>query len=131
MAENELRFAAGCAILALEVLHTDLQVLHRNLSPHNLTVLDSGYVQLMDQRLTKPDDGSRKTLCGPPSYVSPEMVRGQEQSTSTDWWGLGNLLHEMSTRGSPWGGHHDEMVIFKMISAHQVRLGPRLARPHH
>ena len=96
------------------------QVLHRNLEPLNLTVTDTGYVQLMDHRLSKPDDGSRKTLCGPPSYVSPEMVRGQAQASSTDWWGFGNLLYELATRESPWGAHEDEMVIFKIISSHSV-----------
>jgi len=120
MGDNELRFAAACVAGALEVLHNDLQVLHRNLAPYNLTVLDTGYVQLMDHRLSKPDDGSRKTLCGLPAYVSPEMVRGQPQSASTDWWGFGNLLYELATQESPWGAHEDEMVIFKIISAHSV-----------
>ncbi|KAL1515801.1 hypothetical protein AB1Y20_002417 [Prymnesium parvum] len=118
--ENELRFAAACVAQALHVLHDDLQVLHRNLTPMNLTVTDSGYVVLMDHRLTKPDDGSRRTLCGPPSYVGPEMVCGQVQTSAVDWWGFGNLLYELATQESPWGAHEDEMVVFKIISTHQV-----------
>ena len=33
LTENELRFAGACVVQALDVLHNDVQVLHRNLEP--------------------------------------------------------------------------------------------------
>lgn len=56
---------AACVAQALKVLQDELHLLHRNLTPLNLTVTRTGYVVLMDYRLAKEDDGSRLTLCGP------------------------------------------------------------------
>ena len=72
-----------------------------------------------DYRLAKRDDGNCKSLCGTPAYVPPEMVRGETQTLAVDWWGLGVLLHELTTRESPWGPTDaDEASLLKRIAAH-------------
>lgn len=55
----------------------------------------------------------------PSSLSQPEMLRGQTQTYAVDWWGLGVLLHELTTRTSPWGpSDMNDLALLKRISAH-------------
>jgi serine/threonine protein kinase len=83
-------------------------------------VLEDGYVCLMDYRFAKKDDGSCTTLCGSPSYFSPEIVRGEKQSVASDWWAFGVLLFELATGKSPWGVDDDDndVELLKRIADH-------------
>ena len=110
----------ACVAHALDILHNDLKLLYRNLMPENIMVLDNGYVTLMDYRLARPDLGACRTLCGSPSYFSPEMVRGEVQGPLCDFWGLGVLLFELSDGELPWGSQaNDDMTVLRRIAAHQ------------
>ena len=118
LGEAQLVFVAACVVQALDHLHDELQVLHRNLVPESLLVHEDGYVCLHDMRFAKRDDGSCRTLCGSPAYFAPETVRGEAQSAAADWWALGILLYELGCGGSPWGDTGDDMTLLKRISAH-------------
>jgi serine/threonine protein kinase len=48
LSEAEARFVAGCALLALEHLHVEARVIHRDCKPANLFVGRGGYVVLGD-----------------------------------------------------------------------------------
>jgi serine/threonine protein kinase len=119
LAERELLFTGACVARALDALHTHLEHMYRNLTPERISVLDDGYVCLMDHRFAKRDDGACTTLCGSPSFFAPEMVRGDIQSYPVDWWGYGVLMFELATGDSPWGAtDDDDMVVLKRISSH-------------
>ena len=51
------------------------------------------------------------TLCGSPGYFSPEMVRGEVQTTATDWWSFGVLLFEVAEGELPWEQSNDDIHI--------------------
>jgi len=133
--EHHLRFIAACVVHALDLLHSHLGALYRNLVPENLYIMETGYISLLDFRFAKIDDGNSRTLCGAPGYFAPEVVRGEPQSAATDWWAVGVLLYELCCGDSPWGATDaDDMTILKRITAHlngslalPENVSPRLA----
>ncbi|MEZ4416751.1 MAG: tetratricopeptide repeat protein [Gemmatimonadota bacterium] len=87
-------------------------VVHRDLKPGNILVtrggepklLDFGIAKLLDTESAGMDVGVTRTGFRPmtPRYASPEQVRGETVSTSTDVYALGVLLYELLTGGSPY-----------------------------
>lgn len=46
----------------------------------------------------------QSTLCGTPSYISPEMILGRPHGKAIDIWALGVLAYEMVTGDEPFAG---------------------------
>ena len=112
-----LTVAARVALLrrvcdAVSHAHRGL-VVHRDLKPSNILVtadgspklLDFGIARLLDDERAEGGDArvqtapSRRLLT--PDYASPEQVRGDPITTSTDVYSLGVLLFELLTGTRP------------------------------
>jgi len=62
----------------------------------------NGAVKLIDFGLCADlSDGPRKRMLGSPFWISPEMIRQEEHSYSTDIWSLGVLVLELYTTRPP------------------------------
>jgi serine/threonine-protein kinase len=89
---------------AVEVAHRSL-IVHRDLKPANILVTASGEVKLLDFGIAKLLDseastaaaGATGTLLGlmTPEHASPEQVRGEPVTTTTDVYALGVLLYAL------------------------------------
>lgn len=88
-AAHELRDAAGNA----------LEVVHRDLSPHNLMVTEQGLVKLVDFGIAKLTNEGETTrtgmLKGKISYMSPEQCRQERVDRRTDIFALGIVCWEL------------------------------------
>jgi serine/threonine protein kinase len=93
---------------ALEYCHKR-HVIHRDIKAENLLIDGNGTVKLADfgWSVHAPPDtpeavSRRKTLCGTPEYLSPEIVAGTPHGTGTDMWSFGVLVYEFLGGKTPF-----------------------------
>ena len=97
---------------AVEFAHRNL-IVHRDLKPNNILVDMHGEPKLLDFGIAKllEDSSIQQTVAVTregmramtPEYASPEQVRGEPISVSTDVYALGVLLYRLMTGQSPYG----------------------------
>ena len=79
-----------------------LNLVHRDISPHNIIVLFSGVVKVVDFGIAKAATKSHQTrvgtLKGKLAYMPPEQCMGQNVDARSDIFSLGVVLWELLTR---------------------------------
>lgn len=64
-------------ILAIEYLH-NIDIVYRDLKPHNILIGLDGHIRLADFGLAKEnvgDDHLAMSFCGSPAYMPPEILK--------------------------------------------------------
>jgi len=88
-----------------------LNIVHRDISPHNAMVSFNGEVKLMDFGIAKAAQRSTKTMAGTVkgkvAYMSPEQARGKPLDGRSDLFALGIMLWEMLTHRRLFLGDSD------------------------
>jgi phosphate transport system substrate-binding protein len=78
-----------------------LNVVHRDISPHNLFLTYEGTVKVLDFGVAKTDvnlhDTQAGVLKGKLAYMAPEQATGQELDRRTDIFSIGVVLWELLT----------------------------------
>ena len=83
-----------------------LEVVHRDIKPDNVMLLESGGLKLIDlgvARLPKVEDFRGDEIPGTPSYMAPEQFDGNAGDTLTDQFALGVTLYRWFTGQWPYG----------------------------
>jgi serine/threonine protein kinase len=81
-------------------------IIHRDLKPSNILVDASGQPKLLDFGIAKLiDENKNRTLTIErvltPNYASPEQIEGHADSTATDVYSLGAVLHKILKGHTP------------------------------
>lgn len=116
-------------LLALEHAH-ELGVVHRDLKPDNIMVLDPGgeveTTKILDFGIAKilEDSGEENkpltvagTVFGTPEYLSPEQAAGEPADFRADLYTVGVILYELLTGKRPFQAENRMALIGKHISA--------------
>ncbi len=76
-----------------------LHVVHRDVSPQNLIVTETGSTKLIDFGIAKHTARQNQTqigvVRGKPGYMAPEQARGEDLDARTDIFQLGIVLYEL------------------------------------
>lgn len=118
---------------ALEGLHFahEQGVIHRDLKPDNLFLVDHGPLKIMDFGLARAQNlnlsGSGETNLGTPAYMSPEQVAGGVLTPACDQYALGVILFEMLTGRVPF--EDDDPVNVVNLHLSETPPSPRQYAP--
>ncbi|CAG5928736.1 unnamed protein product [Menidia menidia] len=102
--EPEARYYMTQLLKGVQYLHNN-RVIHRDLKLGNIFLNDEMDVKIGDFGLaTKIEfDGERKkTLCGTPNYIAPEVLCKKGHSYEVDVWSLGCILYTLLVGKPPF-----------------------------
>jgi serine/threonine-protein kinase len=111
---------------ALEYAHTcvdehgtPLGIIHRDVSPPNVVLSNTGLVKLIDFGLAKAKTSLVQTQVGTVKgkfrYMAPEYLTGK-LDRRVDLWALGVVAHELLTTHQLFDGEHDLAVLDRVRS---------------
>nr|XP_006811786.1 PREDICTED: serine/threonine-protein kinase PLK1 isoform X2 [Saccoglossus kowalevskii] len=102
--EPEARYFMRQILLATIYIHKE-KVIHRDMKLGNLFLNDMMEIKIGDFGLaTKIDyEGERKkTLCGTPNYIAPEVLNKKGHSYEVDMWSIGCILYTLLVGKPPF-----------------------------
>src|SRR5207245_3200417 len=82
-------------------------IIHRDVKPSNIMILNSGEVKVADFGIARIDASEFTIvgdLLGTPAYMAPEQFSGAPVDTRTDLFAAGVILFEMLTGVKPFRG---------------------------
>lgn len=102
---NEALFFAIQILRALQHAH-DKGIVHRDIKPQNIMLLDNGLIKVTDFGIARFSRGETRTISekamGSVHYISPEQAKGQLTDEKADIYSIGVVLYEMLTGKLPF-----------------------------
>ncbi|MGZ3440141.1 MAG: serine/threonine-protein kinase [Polyangia bacterium] len=99
-----------------------LELVHRDVSPHNVLVDKTGHVKLADFGIARSlDGGGARTrtgvMKGKLSYMAPEQVTSSTYDQRIDIYALGVVLFEMLSNRLPYHGSSEPTVLRRLLDS--------------
>lgn len=104
LSDSEIQYYMLQLIDALIYLHEE-KVIHRDLKLGNLFLDEKMTVKLGDFGLASKLDfvgEKRRTICGTPNYIAPEILESKGHSYEVDVWSFGIILYTLSFGRPPF-----------------------------
>jgi serine/threonine protein kinase len=103
---------------ALHVAHRR-GVIHGDIKPANILILDDGRVKLTDFGMARLASHDKKDtpLLGTPAYWCPEQILGRPQDARSDIFSLGVVLYEMVTGKRPFDSDSLQGICTRVLSS--------------
>jgi hypothetical protein len=101
---------------------TPLQVVHRDVSPHNIFITFSGLPKVLDFGIAQTSDSPNMLppSAGRASYMSPEQAAGESVDARSDLFGLGVMLWEAATRKRFWSEALGKTEIIQALASRRL-----------
>lgn len=105
-------------INALEYLHTECRIIHRDVKLENIMLDDETNVKLIDFGLSKEieEDSFKGTACGSPAYVAPEIIKREDYGFPADVWAAGVVLYVMVIGRLPFSDLSVPGLLHKIVT---------------
>jgi len=96
-------------------------IIHRDVKPANVRVLEDGTVKVMDFGIAKSlQTESNLTQAGitlgTSAYLAPEQIRGEAIDRRTDVFAMGVLSYELLCYRKPFRGEHLSTILYKILN---------------
>lgn len=93
-------------------------IIHRDIKPQNIMLLENGRIKVMDFGIAKLPDAETITVTdkavGTVYYMSPEQASGKKNiDTRSDIYSLGAMMYELATGQTPFRGETPLAVLIK------------------
>ena len=87
-------------------------IIHRDIKPENVLLGEGLVSKLTDFGWSNymQEDEKRKTVCGTPIYLAPEIIKEEGHDEKVDIWCIGVLLFELITGNVPFQGNDLESL---------------------
>src|SRR6476646_8770983 len=94
-------------------------IVHRDVKPANIWLLEDGTVKLLDFGIAKIAAStmtSAGSVLGSAFYMAPEQVTGREVDGRADIFAAGVVLYELITTHRPFEGESPTVVMMKIVN---------------
>ena len=95
-------------------------VIHRDVKPSNVFVLDDGTAKLLDFGIARIEGSTFATdkgvVLGTPHYMAPEQFKPDPIDQRVDMWSVGVILYELLTGARPFEANSVPSMIYKIIN---------------
>ncbi len=106
-------------------------VVHRDIKPHNIMLLQDGTIKVTDFGIARLTDKQTKTMTeqaiGSVHYIAPEQARGSKTDGKSDIYSVGVMLYEMLTGKLPFDA--DSAVSVALMQLQSTPVMPREINP--
>lgn len=115
---------------ALQHAH-DKGIVHRDIKPQNIMLLQDGTIKVSDFGIARFSRGDTRTMTesaiGSVHYISPEQARGEITDDKADLYSVGVVMYEMLTGQLPF--QSDSAVSVAIMQLQQEAKRPREINP--
>ncbi|MGM9835028.1 MAG: Stk1 family PASTA domain-containing Ser/Thr kinase [Bacilli bacterium] len=102
----------------LSVAH-DSYIIHRDIKPQNIMILENGLVKITDFGIAMAMNGTQLTqtnsVMGSVHYLPPEQANGSGSTLKSDIYSMGILMYELLTGKLPYRGENAVEIALKHL----------------
>lgn len=117
---NEALFFVIQILRALQHAH-DKGIVHRDIKPQNIMLLEDGTIKVADFGIARFSRGETRTMTekaiGSVHYISPEQAKGEMTDEKADIYSVGVVLYEMLTGKLPFEADNAVSVALMQLQA--------------
>ena len=123
----QIAYVTQEVLKALDFLHNELDVIHRDVKPDNVLVSYGGDVKLCDLGISIKASEEKGPMIGSLPYMAPAVFTDPNYRHCVDIWSLGMTVYTLRERKVPYTGlYHtnDELKMMITANMHRPKLSP-------
>lgn len=97
----------------------DSYIIHRDIKPQNIMILENGLVKIMDFGIAMAMNSTQLTqtnsVMGSVHYLPPEQANGQGSTLQSDIYSMGIVMYELLTGSLPYKGDNAVEIALKHL----------------